>query len=367
MPRIWATILVILLCFMVTPARAADPAHGASCSGFTSGTNACNVNGCFVCTGGNWVDQPLYIGTSAATCGSTYEGMQRYNSTNKVMETCNATVWSGTGQLQSSTNLSTCNAANNGMMRYHTGISASTPVVAHYALSTGSSSSVTVTNTPSSAGDLLLLIVSTDNAPVTFSWPSGFTDIGAGPINDAGSTDGQTMAIAYKIATSTEPTTYTLGVSGGSQSSAETLLHITGASVSSPIDTYGYTTNTAGTTVPPALAVSSPSITPTTNNDLILWAVTGDSNQTGSYTYTDPSGMTQVGTTNNNGVWSSVEVAQSSQTTATATGVLSGTVYIATSGTMGTIAFSVAIRSKTNTDAVEVCNGSSWKTLATPY
>ena len=364
----WHSLIALLFCFLAAPSYAADPEHGASCSGFTAGTSACNTNGCFVCTSGNWVDQPLYIGTSGATCGSTYEGLQRYNSTSKVMETCNGTAWLGNGLAQQSTNMATCNTANKGIARYHPATGNTAPVVAGYSKTSGTTASVTITKPASgvAAGDVLLLIISTDNW-ASFTLPSGFIDIGPGAQQTTNGADGQTMEIAYKIAGSSEPANYTITITGGSLDSAETMLHITGANPTNPIDTYWYATTPTPLAVPPPLPVTVPSITPGTNYDLILWIASGDAGgSTGNYTYTDPSGMTQVGTTNNSGVGSSIEVASLSQTTAAATGSLAGTVSL-TSTYVSSIAFSVAIRSLATVDAIEVCDGTNWMTLAKPY
>mgnify|MGYP004269979317 CR=1 FL=1 len=349
-------------------AMAADPAHGASCSGFTAGASACNANGCFVCSGGNWTDQPLYIGTSSATCDASHEGLRRYNSTSHVMEDCNGSVWAGPGRLQLSTYASTCDTNNKGTMRFKTAVTYAAPVVANYTFQGTEGGNVSLAK-PSgvSSGDLLLMIISADNnAPWT--WPSGFTDIGSNPVTDSGSTDGQTLGIAWKIAGTAEPSNYTTTITGGSLSFSAVMLHITGASPLNPIDVYNYTAITTGVATPPAITLSAPSITPTLNGSLILWIATGDSDVTGNYTYTDPAGMTKIAGPNNNGVWSSVEIAGLAQTTAAATGTLSGTVNLSTSAnsTAG-IAFSVAIKSPSTLDTVEVCNGTNWMTLAYPH
>ncbi|MBP7252641.1 MAG: hypothetical protein KBA75_04055 [Alphaproteobacteria bacterium] len=93
-----ATAFLLAFLVMSTSAQAAAPAHGASCSEFTAGANACNANGCFICSSGSWVDQPLYIGTSSATCDASHEGLHRYNSTSKTTEVCNGSAWSALQQ-----------------------------------------------------------------------------------------------------------------------------------------------------------------------------------------------------------------------------------------------------------------------------
>lgn len=94
--------LVLMILVGLAPAgQAADPAKGASCAEFVAGANACNVNGCFVCTSGTWVSQPLYLGSTTATCSSGTEGQQRYNATSKAMEYCNGSAWTGLVSVQS--------------------------------------------------------------------------------------------------------------------------------------------------------------------------------------------------------------------------------------------------------------------------
>lgn len=89
--------LLALAPFTITAykAYAADAAHGASCSGDqTEGATACNVNGCFVCTSGSWVTQPLHIGASSLTCDSSHAGLMRYNNT---LQYCDGTSWKTLG------------------------------------------------------------------------------------------------------------------------------------------------------------------------------------------------------------------------------------------------------------------------------
>jgi hypothetical protein len=362
--------LMLLIMGYAGTAKAADPAHGASCSGFAAGSNACNTNGCFVCTSGSWVDQPLYIGTSSASCDASHEGLRRYNSTTKVMEDCNGTTWTGPGKMQSATDVTTCNSANKSILRYRYGVNTSAPVVASYS-EYGDSSGSGAVNIPkpssTTQGDLLLMMISTDNDG-TWTWPAGFTDIGSGIIGDCCGADGQTLGIAWKRATNAEPSNYTTTITSGSLSFASTMLRITGAHPTSPIDVYDHAISASDITAPPAVTITTPSITPLVNNDLILWVATGDSHYTGNYTYTLPSGLTHIAGPNNNSVWSSLEIAGVAQTTATATGTLSGTVDLDNPGTgMSWLGFSVAIRSLSTYDAVEVCNGSNWMTLGIPY
>lgn len=363
-------LCVFLLLLVVSPnyAIAAAPAHGATCAEFPAGANACNSNGCFVCTSGAWVDQPLYFGASSATCDAGHEGLQRYNSTTHILEHCNGTAWMGPGQMQSSANLTTCDTSNKGVFRYVSGVTYSSPTVASYSLQATEGGGVSLARPSGTTnGDLLLMIISTDNS-ATWAWPSGFSDIGAGKVTDSGSTDGQTMGIGWKIAGSSEPVSYSATISGGSLSFSAAMLRITGAGAPYPVDAYDYTAITTGVATPPAITLSSPSITPTVDGTLILWVATGDSNNTGDYSYTDPAGYSHVLGPNNNSVWSSIEVASLAQTSAAATGVLSGTVNLSNSAssTAG-IAFSVAIKSPSSTDSVEVCNGTAWKTLGHPY
>ncbi|MBP7252642.1 MAG: hypothetical protein KBA75_04060 [Alphaproteobacteria bacterium] len=87
-------VLTLLLGnFMPAAVHAAAPAHGASCSEFAANASACNTNGCFVCTSGNWVDQPLYLGAASITCDASHEGLHRYDSATHLPEVCNGSAW----------------------------------------------------------------------------------------------------------------------------------------------------------------------------------------------------------------------------------------------------------------------------------
>lgn len=84
---------LILLPFAITAyqAYAGEPGYNVSCAEHAAGANACNTNGCFLCSSGTWTPQPFYIGASSATCSSSYTGMMRYNSGS--LEYCNGSAW----------------------------------------------------------------------------------------------------------------------------------------------------------------------------------------------------------------------------------------------------------------------------------
>lgn len=100
----------LLLAVLPVCAFAGDAAKGVTCSEYTNGANACNKSGCFICTSGTWVEQPLYIGSTTAICASTTAALTRYNA--GAIEVCNGTAWVGVGSGASIVLGSTATGAN---------------------------------------------------------------------------------------------------------------------------------------------------------------------------------------------------------------------------------------------------------------
>ena len=314
----------------------------------------------------------IKLGKNSAACDGTTEGQVSYDSSTGTLSYCDGASWTAMGevQLRTQATLTTCDTSHKGVMRFNTtgtagSASSSAPAVASFSTNATSGGAVSVTQPPSTAsGDLLIMTISSDNT-ATWSWPSGFSDLGAGLVNFGGSIDGQTMGIAWKIATGSEPSTYDVTISGGSKYFSASVMRITGAASSSPIGTYNYNTTASGAASP--ATVTSPSITPSTDHNLILWIAGADSNSSGSYSYTVPSGMTAEVGPANDGTWSSHEIASLAQTTAAATGALSGTASRSTYN-VAYAAFSVAIKPAVSGTAqsstyVEVCDGSNWAVI----
>lgn len=91
-------------------------------------------------------------------------------------------------------------------------LSAGSPNVAYrvgsYNSVTSASSPLTVNNaTGHATGDLILLVLNLDGKTGTVTWPTGFTQIVLGVLT---APDGETIGIAYKFDSGSEPTTYTV-------------------------------------------------------------------------------------------------------------------------------------------------------------
>lgn len=301
----------------------------------------------------------VIVGSNTNTCDGTIEGAVRYVTASHALAYCNASAWVSVAstQLQTQATLTTCDAGAQGVMRFNNGTQSS-PVIASSATHATSGGAVAVTK-PSgvSSGDLLIMTITTDNS-ASWSWPTGFTDVGAGLLYDGGSTDGQTFGMAWKAATGAEPSSYDTSISGGSQYFSASVMRITGADTVNPISAFSY--NVVSTDATSPLTVTTPTITPTSDYNLILWVATGDSHSAGSYSYTVPSGMTHVLGPANDGTWSSHEIAKKTQTTAAATGTLSGTVTLGASS-MAYLSYVLAI--KPDGMYIEVCNGTSWQSV----
>ena len=304
--------------------------------------------------------------TGSLACSAATAGGLRYNSGATAYQFCNGTAWttfssgsSGVVQLPTQATMTTCNGTYIGALRLVTP-SGSAPSVASFSSAAGQGGSVSVAQ-PSglSSGDLLVMVLASDNNVSTISLPVGFNMSGIAYDNASGA-DTQTLAIATKIATVSEPLNYSVNVSTtGSGSLSVGMLRIPGGGTIKVLAA----ASPASTVTTKPVTVTSPTITPTSNNNLILWVATGDTDTSANnYTYTVPSGMTaQVGPVND-GNWTSLQVASKAQTTAAATGALSGTVTYSVGATnTGYVAFTVAVPPAAA--YAEFCDGSSWSYL----
>jgi hypothetical protein len=175
------------------------------------------------------------------------------------------------------------------------------PQFENFAFTQGSSSSSTLVATaPSSVaeGDFLLWVGTTSSGVtnITFAFPSGWTEI-----KDQGAPPN--FHVAYKIATSSEPSTYTLTASSGASVLAGAILRFTRAAY----DTIG------ATSVSTTTSITANGITVSENKSLrLLLVVINGLNRT----FSTPSGTQEIlntGTSDNFGigVFSSIEDAGS--------------------------------------------------------
>jgi hypothetical protein len=98
--RMIGHIFSVLL--LAAPAYAGDAtAPNASCSEHAANVQQARDSGIYKCTSNVWVQEPLYIGASSATCDSTTASLLRYNS--GTLEYCNGSAWTALNTSASST------------------------------------------------------------------------------------------------------------------------------------------------------------------------------------------------------------------------------------------------------------------------
>lgn len=113
----FCAVLVIALLLFAGAAQSQDAAvPGDTCAGgdIVAGMQQPNNQAIWRCTSTGatrkWYPQPLYIGSSAATCNSTTAALTRYNA--GAIEVCNGTAWVGVGSGASAILGSTATGAN---------------------------------------------------------------------------------------------------------------------------------------------------------------------------------------------------------------------------------------------------------------
>lgn len=97
MTRLCAPVFAALLLMPASVSAQNATVPGDTCAGgnIAVGSQQANNNAIYQCTstGGSqkWYPQPLYLGTSSATCDASKEGLHRYN--NGSIEFCNGYAW----------------------------------------------------------------------------------------------------------------------------------------------------------------------------------------------------------------------------------------------------------------------------------
>lgn len=177
-------------------------------------------------------------------------------------------------------------------------------VVSHTALSLGNATTPKAVAKPANvqAGDLLLMIVSADWGLGTEIGPSnGFTQIKE---HDLG-TDYLKVNVAYKVAGSSEPSTYPVDVTTNTDARVD-LIAIRNAKTSGPIavSSVGVIDNTNLT------SAHTPEVVPSTGKGLHIATVAVSKSQVAQYDYsfTAPTGMTEL-TDTNTGRWIAMSTA----------------------------------------------------------
>jgi hypothetical protein len=133
------------------------------------------------------------------------------------------------------------------------------------------------------AGDLLLAVVAhQEGGRRDMTPPAGWTDV---PNTDRSNAKAVRIHAWYRIAGSSEPSTYTFTLTGGSGTDISGgMLDVSGASSSTPINASGSQSGGGATT-----SVSAPSITTTAPSALLIFG--GACNNASSFT--PPAGMTE--------------------------------------------------------------------------
>jgi hypothetical protein len=141
------------------------------------------------------------------------------------------------------------------------------------------------------AGDLIVLAIVQDmGGAANITTPSGFTSLGTLATGVTGASGGAVHGIFYKVATGSEPASYSFTVNSSSDGLARCFV------------ISGWTGNTANLRYAQAATASSntahsaPAVTPLTNKNLILRGVAHDDNEgSASWTWTAPTGHVLAG------------------------------------------------------------------------
>jgi prepilin-type N-terminal cleavage/methylation domain-containing protein len=175
-------------------------------------------------------------------------------------------------------------------------------------------------------GDVLILAVTVNGSP-TITAPSGW--IGTSKQTSNGNLN---SAVFYKVATASEPASYTVTISKKAQATGG-IVDYQGVDTSNPFDDWGSAAGASGSAV-------GPSVTTTSANDEII-ETTGFAGATGPWNPTPPTGMTKRVQAND--ASSLAFVADESQASTGA----SGTFTTNPNGpATGWTAFTIALRSK---------------------
>lgn len=139
-------------------------------------------------------------------------------------------------------------------------------------------------STGAQSGDLILLVASTDSTSNTFTWPAGFAENAASIICNA---DGQTMRFATKIASGSEPASYSITHSSGSYSGAAIAIY-SGVNTTNPIDVTP-TTNVVSTLTASPWSITATGVAAGTAKRLLVGIAGVDNNMQSMIITTVPS------------------------------------------------------------------------------
>ncbi len=215
-------------------------------------------------------------GSSTHTAGSSVTApywvkLARVGNTLTGYESSNGSTWTqvGTDTITMATNvyIGLCvTSHNDGTLCTAVVDNISYSVITYEAISSAKAAadttSLPITKPIANTGDLLVAAVATDGDTSThISAPGGWTLIDRGSYNSA-----VTLGAWYKVATASEPASYTFSWTGGSSEQAYGwIMRFTGHSTTLPIDTSAVTAAGGNSSTP-----TSPAIATTVDNSMVL-------------------------------------------------------------------------------------------------
>lgn len=176
-------------------------------------------------------------------------------------------------------------------------------------------------------GDLLIIVATIDNGSDTL-WPNPFASGFTQAYQKYYGNDGQTLAVAWKIANG-EPTSYsgTYVNPSVSYSSVITLLAVSGASASNPLRAQNITFATGSNKPSPVTASSTGVTAPVANCTSLFFASIDWQEHIGTSSFSGPAGYTTLVEKADRGAstwdWTSLQVSFKKLTAAGATGTVS--------------------------------------------
>lgn len=170
------------------------------------------------------------------------------------------------------------------------------------------------------AGDILVAIINLDNATQVITFPTGWTQVSTDHITNG---DGETTSWGWKVATGTDAFGFSWTVSNVDHEVV--VAAYSGRNTTTTIDVTPSVNNPNSATPPNSpVSVSASTITPVTNGDDVLWLAGMDPAITCNGAWTAPGTLTLRSTTPSVNC-APTALADFNQTTAAATGTLTGT------------------------------------------
>ncbi|MDD3182521.1 MAG: hypothetical protein PHD48_06950 [Alphaproteobacteria bacterium] len=199
--KLCACFVIGLVLLLATPTQAAVPSAGAVCTDNTAGATACYQNGCYTCTAGVWVSQPLQLGATTSACGSSLAGMLRWTGTG--FQGCDGTSWQSIGGTA-------CNAPDAFSFTDQTGVGGYSLVMSNALTLAGSNFSCVVSSSCAGCTDIVKNGVSAGITGVTFSLGDTIAlELRSSPTGNAtvtaNVTVGSTTSSTWSVTTADDP------------------------------------------------------------------------------------------------------------------------------------------------------------------